>query len=97
LCLRQGIGPIVQHQLGLSPAVADHFDIGPVNVANAGAHSFAHRFFDGKTTGQAGDTAVTIPNLLFRKKAPQKTIPVPGNAPFNADYFDHVYANGEHI
>jgi hypothetical protein len=87
----------VQHQLGFTPTVAHHFYIGPTDVANAGAQCFAHRFFDGKATGQAGDTAVTIANLLLRKKAPQKPVPVPGYAPFNAGCFDHVYANGEHI
>jgi hypothetical protein len=92
--LGQGYGPIVQQQLWLAPPVAHHFNVGPINVANAGAQRFAHRFFDGKATGQAGNTAVTIAQFLLRKKALQKTIPVPGNAAFNAGCFNHVYANG---
>lgn len=91
---RQRFGLIVQMQFRLAASVADHFHIGPANVADASAQRLAHRFFDGKTTRETGKTAVTIPNLLCRKKPLQKAVAVPGNAPLNPGYFNHVYTNG---
>jgi hypothetical protein len=93
---RQLAGVVMKVKLGPAAAVAHHFYVRPLHIADAGAQRLSHGLLDGKTTGEAGRPAGAMGLLLHRKKSVVEAGAVPGSRSFYARYFYEVYTGNDH-